>query len=358
MGGDSYNKTRTGRGTGLNHSGRFESTEIEPDWSQLDFEDVPDRTHRLQTRYFEDTARTVISQNDSPDIPFRYSLNPYRGCLHGCSYCYARPTHEYLGMSAGLDFETKIFVKKNAPFLFARWLCRRAYEPSPVMMSGVTDCYQPVERALEITRGCLQVAADASQPMCIITKNASIRRDVDLLTSMAAKNLVSVAISITSLDQSLTKLLEPATSAPAARLQTVKELSAAGIPVHILVAPVIPGLNDSEIPAILEAAADAGACSSSHILIRLPYSVKTIFADWLSQHKSSQAEKVLTRISNTRHGKLNDAEFGRRMRGSGPMAEQIAALFKVSARRCQIDQQPTKLSVDQFRAPDRQGRLF
>ena len=234
-------------------------------------------------------------------------------------------------MSAGEDFETKILVKMNAPGLFFRWLCRRAYEASPVMMSGVTDC--SVERALEITRCCLQVAADARQPMCIITKNALVRRDLDLMTLMASQDLIRVAVSITSLDQSLTKLLEPATSAPAARLQAVKELTAAGVPAHIMVAPVIPGLNDSEVSAILEAAADAGACSSDYILIRLPCSVKTIFADWLSAHKSSHAEKVLTRLSNARRGKLNDVEFGRRMRGSGQMAQQIAALFKISDRR-------------------------
>jgi len=344
-----------GRGTGLNQVGRFESTEIEVDWSQLESDDEPGRP---KTQYFEDSSRTVVSENDSPDIPYRYSLNPYRGCLHGCSYCYARPTHEYLGLSAGLDFETKIFVKKNAPELFRKWLCRRSYQPSPVMMSGVTDCYQPVERALKITRGCLQVAVEACQPLSVITKNALVCRDLDLMTQLASRNLIRVAVSITSLDQSLTKLLEPATSAPAARLQAVRDLSAAGIPVHIMVAPVIPGLNDSEIPAMLEAAAEAGARSASHILLRLPYSVKDIFADWLKHCKPTHAAKILSRLMAARDGKLNNTEFGKRMRGSGPMAEQIAGLFKVSARRFGIDQKLSALATEHFRAPDGQGRLF
>lgn len=348
-----------GRGTGLNQAGRFESTEIEVDWSQLEYDDEFHReSERPRTRYYEDSSRTVISENDSPDIPFQYSLNPYRGCLHGCSYCYARPSHEYLGLSAGLDFETKIFVKKNAPELFRKWMCRRGYDPKPVMMSGITDCYQPVERALKITRGCLQVAEEAGQPMAIVTKNALVRRDLDVMARLVSRNLVQVAVSITSLDQSLTRILEPATSAPATRLQAVKELSTAGVPVHVMVAPVIPGLNDSEIPAILEAAAVAGARSSSHILVRLPYSVKDIFADWLRQRKPSHAEKVLSRLREARDGKLNDTRFGERMRGSGPMAEQIAALFKVAARRFGIDQQSTPLSAEHFRPPDGQRRLF
>lgn len=348
-----------GRGTGLNRAGRFESMAIEPDWSELDFDaEFHQQVRQPGTRYFEDTTRSVLSENDSPDIPFRYSLNPYRGCLHGCSYCYARPSHEYLGLSAGLDFETKIFVKKDASELFRRWLCRRDYEPTPVMMSGVTDCYQPVERVLRITRDCLRVAAQAGQPMSVITKNALVRRDLDLLAELASRNLIRVALSITSLDQSLTKTLEPATSSPAARLQAVKELTAAGIPVHVMVAPVIPGLNDSEIPAILNAAAAAGAQSSSHILVRLPYSVKDIFADWLRRRRPDHAEKVLSRLANSRNGKLNDTTFGRRMRGTGPMADQIAALFEVCARRVHMNRQVPALATEHFRPPDGQGRLF
>ena len=348
-----------GRGTGLNHTGRFESREIEPDWSQLEFDDeFFHQLHRPKTRYFEDISRTVISENASPDIPFRYSLNPYRGCLHGCSYCYARPSHEYLGLSAGLDFETTIFVKKDAPDLFRRWLCRRGYEPRPVMMSGVTDCYQPVERVLKITRSCLQVAAQARQPISVITKNAMVHRDLDVMIPMAKCNLIRVALSFSTLDQNLSKFLEPATSTPDARLRAIKQLSDSGVPVHVMVAPVIPGLNDSEIPTILEAAAAAGAHSSSHILLRLPYSVKNIFADWLRRRMPAHAGKVLSRLAATRDGKLNDTKFGRRMRGVGPMAEQIAALFDVSARRAQIAGQLPALATEHFRAPDGQGHLF
>ncbi len=359
MGQQQDNRKVSGRGTSINHSGRFEATEIELDSSQLEYDDEwQQEQQRPRTKYFEDTSRTVISENDSPDVPFRYSLNPYRGCLHGCSYCYARPSHEYLGLSAGLDFETKIFVKKRAPELFRRWLCRRGYVPEPVMMSGVTDSYQPVERILRITRGCLEVAEQAAQPMSIVTKNALVCRDLDLMTRMAERHLVRVAVSITSLDQSLTRVLEPATSAPAARLRAVEQLSSAGIPVHIMVAPVIPGLNDSEIPAILEAAAAAGARSSSHVLIRLPYSVKDIFTDWLAHCRPEQADKVLSRLARARDGRLNDTTFGRRMQGSGPMAEQIAALFRVTARRHAIDQQLPPLATAGFRPPDGQRRLF
>lgn len=359
MGQQDQQQSPVGRGTGLNHAGRFESTEIELDWSQLEFdEDWHQHAERPQTRYFDDTSRSVISENDSPDIPFRYSLNPYRGCLHGCSYCYARTSHEYLGLSPGLDFETRIFVKQSAPELFRKWLCRKRHVPAPTVMSGVTDCYQPVERVLEITRRCLLVAQEAGQPMSIITKNALVCRDLDVLASMASRRLTRVAVSITSLDQSLTRCLEPATSAPAARLRAVRELSSAGIPVHVMVAPVIPGLNDSEIPAILEAAAEAGAQSAGYILLRLPYSLKEIFAEWLHQHRPDEAAKVLSRLAGTRAGRLNSTEFGVRMRGTGPLADQICDLFRVSARRQGLHEPPPPLETGLFRPPDGQGLLF
>lgn len=348
-----------GRGTGQNRVGRFEATELEIDWTHLEHDDeFQQEIARPATHCFEDTSRTVISENDSADIPYRYSLNPYRGCQHGCSYCYARPSHEFLGLSAGLDFETKIFVKRTAPDLFRRWLCRTGYQPDSVMMSGITDCYQPVERALRITRQCLEVAAGARQPMALITKNALIRRDLDIIAPMARDNLARAAISITSLDQSLTRALEPATSAPAARLDAVRQLTEQGVPVHVMVSPVIPGLNDAEIPAILEAARDAGAISASYILLRLPFSVREIFADWLHQRRPLEAGKVLSQIRETRDGQLNDVEFGRRMRGTGPLADQIAALFRVSASRLGLDRRLPPLATDLFRPPDGQGRLF
>ncbi|MCH2211180.1 MAG: PA0069 family radical SAM protein [Fuerstiella sp.] len=353
------NYSVVGRGANLNQTGRFESIEIHPDWSQMEHDDEwYDQVRRPKTRYFEDVSCSVISENDSPDIPFRFSLNPYRGCLHGCSYCYARPSHEYLGLSAGLDFETRIFVKRNAASLFRRWLCRRGYEPAPVMMSGITDCYQPAEKAFQITQQCLEVAAESCQPMSVITKNALVCRDVEMMARMASQNLIQVGVSITSLDQSLTKLLEPGTSAPAARLRAVKELTEAGVPVHVMIAPVIPGLNDSEIPAILQLAADAGVRSSSYILLRLPHSVKDLFTEWLKEQRPNHAGKVLSRLLNVRDGKLNETEFGRRMRGAGSIADQIAELFRVCARRSRIDCQLPTFSTADFRPPNGQGRLF
>ena len=341
-----------GRGAAVNPAGRFEAVELHVDDEHLEFDDeLQQQLQRPRTRYYEDLSRCVISENDSPDIPFRYSLNPYRGCLHGCSYCYARPSHEYLGLSAGLDFETRIFVKKNAASLFRDWLCRRSYQPEKVMMSGITDCYQPIERVLELTRGCLQVAAEARQPMSLLTKNALVARDADILADMANDNLVHVGLSINSLDQSLTRLMEPACSAPMARLRAIAELSQRGIPVHVMVAPVIPGLNDSEIPAVLKAAAEAGARSAGYTLLRLPQSVEEIFTHWLQTRVGHLAERVLSRLKSTRDGRLTDSRFGRRMRGSGPMADQIRDLFHVARRKWKLDERLPQLATEHFRPP-------
>ena len=348
-----------GRGTGLRSSGRFEAVRIDIDLTGIEpDDDILQQLQRPRTQYFDDESRTVVSENHSPDIPFRYSINPYRGCLHGCSYCYARPYHEYLGAGPGLDFETRIFVKRSAPELFRRWLRRPGYRPEPVMMSGITDCYQPAERVLGITRGCLQTAEEFGQPMSLITKNGLIRRDVDLLSALARRRLVHVAISLTGLDQSLTRVLEPATTSPDARLRTIRTLAEHNIPVHVMVAPVIPGLNDSEIPAILDAAADAGASSAGWILLRLPSSVETIFADWLRRHRPNESEKVLSRLERMRQGKRDDSRFGRRMTGSGVLAEQIRALFRVCCRRTGLSPSPPPLATDQFRPPGSQLHLF
>ena len=351
-----------GRGSGLNPVNRFTGVEIEPDQEYLEFDDdALTELRRPKTRYFEDASRSVISENDSPDIPFRYSLNPYRGCLHGCSYCYARPSHEYLGLNAGLDFETKIFVKKDAATLFRSWLCRPGYQPERVMLSGVTDCYQPVERELQITRECLQVAREASQPISIITKNRMIARDIDILADMASRGLCSVALSINSLDQSLTRLMEPACSAPQSRLAAVRELAEAGIPVHAMVAPVVPGLNDHEIPAVLDQVAAAGAKSASYILLRLPFAVKEIFTDWLAQKQPLKQDVVLSRLRSTRGGQLNSTQFGERMRGEGPLAEQIRRLFQVASLRLGLQNHIESLRTDLFvppKSPDGQLRLF
>lgn len=341
-----------GRGAAENPANRFLTVIHEADHEQLEFDDeFLQELERPGTRYFDDTSKSVIYENDSPDIPFRYSLNPYRGCLHGCSYCYARPTHEYLGFSAGLDFETKIFVKQNAAHLFRNWLSRPKYLCEQVMLSGVTDCYQPIERKLQITRQCLEVAIEARQPMSLITKNAMITRDMDLLSTLAAENLCRVAISINSLDQALTKVMEPACSAPAARLEAIRKLSDAGIPVHVMVAPIIPGLNDHEMPAVLKASAEAGAKSAGYNMIRLPLSVETVFMDWIKRHRPTHAEKIESRLRSVRDGKLNQSEFGIRMRGSGPIAEQFHALFKLTRQRCGLVATLPQSRTDLFKPP-------
>lgn len=252
--------TPHGRGGTAQPPNRFQPVVSVPDYAHFDGdEEFLEELRSIKTEFLVDSSQSIISQNDSPDLKFRYSLNPYRGCEHGCAYCYARPTHEYVGFNAGIDFESKVLVKERAPELLREWLSRDGYEPQPIMFSGVTDCYQPAERRFQLTRRCLEVAAEFGQPVCVITKNALVLKDLDLLASMAAKNLVSVALSLTSLDPEFTKTLEPRTSRPLARLRTMRELSDAGVPVTVMTAPIIPGLNDSEIPRLLEAARDHGA---------------------------------------------------------------------------------------------------
>jgi DNA repair photolyase len=325
---------------------------------EIDLEHVVDDEEYLaglerpQTKYLVDTSQSIVSENDSPDVGFHYSVNPYRGCSHGCSYCYARPTHEYLGMSAGVDFETKILVKLRAAELFRNWLARPRWNPEPIAFSGVTDCYQPAERHFRITRGCLEVALEARQPMTIITKNALVARDLDLLREMAARNLVRVAFSITSLHQELTRIMEPRTSAPHARLAALEKLSTAGVPTFLMAAPTIPGLNDSEIPEILRAGSEAGAQGASYVLLRLPTTVREVFFEWLERQLPDQAEKVKGRIRATREGRNNSAEFGKRMRGTGLIADQIAQTFRVFAAKYGLDNSKlTPLDCSQFRPP-------
>ncbi|HEV8001543.1 MAG TPA: PA0069 family radical SAM protein [Planctomycetaceae bacterium] len=333
--------------------------ELDPD-AELGEEDDPSR-QRVVTQFFPDQAETIVSENDSPDVPFRFSVNPYRGCEHGCSYCYARPSHEYLGLGAGLDFESKIFVKERAPELFARWLARDGWTPEMICFSGITDCYQPAERTFELTRGCLRVAAEARQPIGIITKNRLVTRDLDLLAPMAAQGLVHVSLSITTLDEKLARRMEPRTSRPSARLEAVRELTAAGVPTRVMIAPIIPGLNDSEIPQILKAAQAAGAGSAGHVLLRLAGAVRPVFLEWLSRSEPTHAARVEAAIRHTRDGKLNDTQFGRRMRGTGTRAEQIEQTFSTFARRCGLDQPLPKFDFTQFRPPQLPGgqlRLF
>lgn len=351
-----------GRGSGLDPPNRFGETHAERDLEQVAAdEEYLASLERVPTEYRPDRSKSIISENDSPDIPFRYSINPYRGCQHGCAYCYARPTHEYLGLNAGIDFESKIFVKHQAPKLFRDWLNRPGYSCETVMMSGVTDCYQPCEREYQLTRGCLEVALEARQPIAIVTKNALVTRDIDLLSELAARNLAMVAVSLTTLDADLCRTMEPRTSHPEARLRAIRELNEAGIPTRVMVAPIVPGLTDTETPAILKAAADAGARTASYVLLRLPLTVNPVFLDWLHRTQPTKADKVESLIRSTRDGGLNDAKFGRRMRGTGVLADQIGQAFRVFANRLGLGRRGVSLDSSQFRPPAEssgQMRLF
>lgn len=306
---------------------------------------------RVQTKFYRDHSSTVISRNSSPDLPFEASLNPYRGCEHGCAYCYARPTHEYLGYSAGVDFESRIMVKMDAPELLRKEFSKPGYKPQKIALSGVTDCYQPVEKKLQITRKCLEVMAECRHPLSIVTKNHLVVRDIDLLLELAKYNAVVVMMSVTSLDSALAHKLEPRASAPMQRIAAIRQLTAAGIPAGVMTAPIIPGLNDSEIPALLNAAAEAGALFAGYTVVRLPFSVKEVFAAWLDEHFPDRKDKILGRIEDTQGRTLSHADFGKRLRGEGVWADQIAALFRVSVKRAGIPQKRAELSAASFRRP-------
>ena len=341
---------------------RFERVHCEADLEQLAVDEMPLEARRtVPTEFLPDRAKTIIRENDSPDVPFRYSLNPYRGCEHGCAYCYARPGHETLGFNAGLDFETKILVKHDAARLLRDELNRPSWRGEMIAMSGVTDCYQPAERRFRLTRACLEVMLEAHQAVGIVSKNALVLRDLDLLRPLAERNLTHVLISVTTLDGELARKLEPRTASPQARLRTIRELSAAGVPTAVIIAPVIPGLNDQEIPAILKAAAEAGARSASTILLRLPLSVEPVFTAWLEQNLPLARDRILSRIRSTRGGKLSDSKWGRRMRGEGAYAEQIRQTFNTFAAKFGLDAPLPAVDTTQFRPPRDaagQGRLF
>lgn len=352
--------TRHGRGAQIDPSNRFEAIHAERDWEQLAEDDSPDE-RMVKTQFLVDHSRSIVSENDSPDIPFRYSVNPYRGCEHGCAYCYARPTHEYLGFNSGLDFESRILVKERAPELLRDWLARDEYVPEWIAFSGVTDCYQPCERKFELTRRCLQVAAECGQPIGIVTKNALVARDLDVLQPMAERRTVRVMLSITTLDAELARTLEPRTSSPEARLRTIRELSAAGVEVGVMIGPVIPGLNDVEIPAILQAAKEAGAVMASYVLLRLPLTVRPVFTDWLAKALPSKKDKIESLIRQCRGGEMNDSQFGRRRLGEGQIAEQIAQTFRVFAKKYNLDRTVPPLETRFFEHPtpsSGQQRLF
>lgn len=305
----------------------------------------------MRTQFLRDLSQSIISYNDSPDIPFRASLNPYRGCEHGCAYCYARPTHEYLGFSAGLDFESRIMVKENAPELLRSELSAKNWQPQWLAMSGVTDCYQPVEKQLRITRRCLEVLAEFRNPVGIVTKNRLVTRDIDLLGELARHQAATVLISLTTLKPDLRRAMEPRTASPAARLETIRQLAAAGIPVGVMIAPVIPGLTDEEIPSLLKAAAEAGAGFANYVMLRLPLAVAPLFEEWLARCVPERREKVLNRLKAVRGGRLNSAEFGGRMRGEGIFADQIRDLFRISRKKAGLAESGPELSVARFRRP-------
>jgi DNA repair photolyase len=349
-------------GSRIDPPNRFERIHAEADDEHLewDTEYLEERQDR-RIEYLADNSKSVVSENHSPDVPFRYSLNPYRGCIHSCSYCYARPSHEYLGFNAGLDFETKILVKHDAAELFRAFLAKHTWNPEPITFSGVTDCFQPAERRFQLTRRCLEVALECRQPLSIVTKNALVLRDLEILKGMAADHLVHVFVSVTTLDAQLARDMEPRTSIPAARLRTIGILAEAGIPVGVMVAPIIPGLNDSEVPAILAAAKNAGAMTAGYVLLRLPLTVEPVFKEWLERTQPLKAERVLGRIRETRGGKLSSSAWGERMVGTGELAEQIQKMFRLFKSKHGLDKKLPPHNCSLFRPPtprSGQMRLF
>ncbi|HEX6178125.1 MAG TPA: PA0069 family radical SAM protein [Thermoanaerobaculia bacterium] len=344
--------TIKGRGASWNPQNRFERLEYIRDEDALPDESAPG------TVYLRDPTRTLIATNDSPDVGFEASINPYRGCEHGCIYCFARPTHEYLGMSAGLDFETKILVKEDAPELLREELNAKSWQPKIVAISGVTDPYQPIERRLEITRRCLGVLAEFRNPVAIITKNHLVTRDIDHLQELARFNAARVFVSVTTLDAKLANRMEPRASIPELRLDAIAKLSAAGIPAGVMVAPVVPAITEHEMPSILKAAREAGARWAGFVVLRLPWAVAPLVEKWLEEHFPDRKEKVLNRVRDLRGGKLYDARWGVRGRGEGIFAQQIASLFEASCRRLGFNEDESELSVEAFRRRTAQALLF
>lgn len=347
-----HGKPIAGRAAQHQPPNRYLPMHVEETYDDLEADDellVDGRT--VPTQFIADATRSIITENNSPDVPFRWSINAYRGCEHGCAYCYARPTHEVFGLSAGLDFETKILVKHDAPALLREELARPSWKGEVITISGVTDCYQPAERRFRLTRGILEVMSEANQPVGLITKNALVTRDVDLLASMAERRLVHVFLSITTLDAELARTMEPRTSPPIKKLAAVKQLSDAGAPVGVMVAPVIPGLTDHEMAGILEAAAEAGARSAGYVLLRLPLTVKPVFRTWLAENYPNKLQRVESLIRSTRAGGLYQPEFGLRQRGAGEYAEQIGRNFKVFTHKFGLNRPLPKLDSSHFSPP-------
>ena len=346
-------RPRKGRGAVSNRSGRFEALAnetVDDGWGTVDEELPP-----LRTTLTVDTARSVIARNNSPDVPFEQSINPYRGCEHGCVYCYARPSHAFLGLSPGLDFETRLFYKPEAAALLEAELRHPRYKPKLIALGTNTDPYQPVERELGLTRSILEVLARFNHPVGIVTKSALVLRDLDILGPMAKKGLAQVFLSVTTLDRALARQLEPRAATPPRRLEAIAQLTAAGVPTGAMAAPMIPALNDHELEAILAAVAERGASSASYILLRLPLEIKELFAEWLKTHAPDRAERILSLIRQTRDGGLYTAEFGKRMRGTGAVADLLAARFRTATRRLGLNRGRSELNVSLFRVPPAKG---
>ncbi|MFP4610013.1 MAG: PA0069 family radical SAM protein [Thiohalophilus sp.] len=340
-----------GRGAGSNVVSRFVELKREPVDDGWESVESPPR----RTELFTDTSRTIISSNNSPDVPFTFSINPYKGCEHGCCYCFARPTHAYLDLSPGLDFESKIFAKPDAAGLLEKALGRRNYVPDVIALGANTDAYQPVEREMKITRAILEVLKSHNHPVAIITKSSLVERDIDLLAPMAETGLVRVFVSITTLDRTLSRRLEPRAAAPQRRLETVRRLQQAGIPVGVLMAPIIPVLNDNEIEQLLGECAAAGAGAASYVILRLPHEIKDLFAQWLQEYYPLKADHVMNRIHDLRGGQAYRSEFGERMRGSGQYADLIAKRFALACKKHGLNRRRLKLNCSKFRVPPRSG---
>src|SRR5262249_4992331 len=340
-----------GRGASENPPNRFERLVYVRDADARDPAGLRGAAAAPQTIVLKDTTRSIITYNDSPDVGFNASINPYRGCEHGCIYCYARPFHEYLGFSAGLDFVTRILVKEDAPALLREELASPKWKPQLLAISGVTDAYQPIEKKLEITRRCLDVLVEFRNPVAIITKNQLVSRDADLLSELARFNAAAVFVSITTLDADLARTMEPRTSTPSNRLAAISALTEAGVPVGVLAAPVVPGLTDHELPQIVEAACRAGARYAGYVMLRLPHGVADLFQAWLEEHFPDRKKKVLNKLRDIRDGRLNDPNFKTRMRGSGIYAEQVRSLFTIACKRNGIIARAPALSTEAFKRP-------
>ena len=346
---------RRGRGALSNASGRFERDireETDDGWESLASLDG------FKTDVREETARAIITTNDSPDISFDQSINPYRGCEHGCTYCYARPTHAYLGHSPGLDFETKLYAKTNAAEVLERTLANPRYQVKTIALGSNTDPYQPIERDRRITRSILEVLSRTNHPVGIVTKSALVVRDLDLLAPMAERGLVKVALSVTTLDRTIARAMEPRAATPQRRIDAMRQLSAAGVPTTVMVAPIVPGLTDPEIEGILGAARDAGATQAGYVVLRLPLELKTLFREWLAAAFPDRADRVIGLLQSMHGGRDYVAAFGHRQKGSGPYADQIAQRFRLAARRLGLDQPRPALRCDRFKSPVLEGGQY